>query len=227
MRQGLHCAPQRQYAARTSGGYPTDKFCDCLSPATSDKAWRKWPKEPFSTSLCHRCRSRAGRDRQVLSGGERSISAVDAVNRRCFFTQRIDQPVRDRYSSATGSALDAIKRRLDRPGGPGLDRAAQNTRENSMAQTSAAASVQPHNQRPAAIWSSGGADYDRISRGIADLIEHCVLRLDPQPGERVLDLATGTGWTSRRVANCGSIVVGADIATDMLAAAARWKPRSS
>lgn len=61
-------------------------------------------------------------------------------------------------------------------------------------------SVQPHNQRPARVWSSGGARYDEISRGIADMIEHCVLRLAPRPGERVLDLATGTGWTSRRAA---------------------------
>jgi hypothetical protein len=43
--------------------------------------------------------------------------------------------------------------------------------------------IQPHNQRPAAVWSSGGSAYDRISRGIADSIEHCVLRLDPQPGD--------------------------------------------
>lgn len=50
------------------------------------------------------------------------------------------------------------------------------------------ASIQTHNQRPAAVWSSGGADYDRISRGIADSIEHCVMRLDPQPGERIREL---------------------------------------
>jgi SAM-dependent methyltransferase len=81
-------------------------------------------------------------------------------------------------------------------------------------------SIQPHNQRPASVWSSGGARYDEISRGIADMIEHCVLRLAPQPGERVLDLATGTGWTSRVVARRGARVVGADIAADLLMAAA-------
>jgi SAM-dependent methyltransferase len=81
-------------------------------------------------------------------------------------------------------------------------------------------SVQPHNQRPASVWSSGGARYDEISRGIADMIEHCVRRLAPQPGERVLDLATGTGWTSRVVARRGAHVVGADIAADLLMAAA-------
>ncbi len=81
------------------------------------------------------------------------------------------------------------------------------------------ASIQTHNQRPAAVWSSGGPDYDRISRGIADSIEHCVTRLDPQPGERILDLATGTGWTSRQVALRGAKVIGVDIAGDLLAAA--------
>ncbi len=79
--------------------------------------------------------------------------------------------------------------------------------------------IQAHNQRPAAVWSSGGKDYDHISRGIADSIEHCVLRLAPQNGERILDLATGTGWTSRRVAASGARVTGADIAADLLAAA--------
>ena len=61
-----------------------------------------------------------------------------------------------------------------------------------------------HNERPAAVWSAGGQDYDNISRGIADSIEHCVVRLNPQPGERILDLATGTGWTSRVVARRGA-----------------------
>ena len=79
--------------------------------------------------------------------------------------------------------------------------------------------IQPHNTRPAAVWSSGGADYDQISRGIADSIEHGVLRLDARPGERVLDLATGTGWTSRLLAKRGATVVGVDIAADLVAAA--------
>jgi SAM-dependent methyltransferase len=79
--------------------------------------------------------------------------------------------------------------------------------------------IQPHNQRSATVWSSGGAAYERISRGIADSIEHAVVRLNPQPGERILDLATGTGWTSRSVARRGAEVIGADIAADLLAAA--------
>jgi SAM-dependent methyltransferase len=79
--------------------------------------------------------------------------------------------------------------------------------------------VQPHNQRAAVVWSAGGKDYEQISRGIADSIEHCVLRLNPRPGERILDLSTGTGWTSRLVARRGANVVGVDIAADLLDAA--------
>ena len=83
------------------------------------------------------------------------------------------------------------------------------------------ATIEQHNERPAAVWSSGGSNYNDISRGIADSIEHCVMRLNPRPGERILDLATGTGWTSRRVAQRGAVVIGVDIATDLLAAAER------
>jgi len=79
--------------------------------------------------------------------------------------------------------------------------------------------IQAHNERPAAVWSAGGRDYDQISRGIGDAIEHCVVRLNPQPGERILDLATGTGWTSRAIARRGATVMGVDIAADLLVAA--------
>ncbi len=79
--------------------------------------------------------------------------------------------------------------------------------------------IQPHNERPAAVWSAGGKEYEQISRGIADSIEHCVLRLNPQPGELVLDLSTGTGWTSRVVARRGATVIGVDIAAELLDAA--------
>lgn len=81
--------------------------------------------------------------------------------------------------------------------------------------------IQPHNERPAKVWSSGGGDYDAISRGIADSLEHAVMRLNPKPGEKILDLATGTGWTSRLVARKGAVVTGVDIATGLLDAADR------
>jgi SAM-dependent methyltransferase len=78
--------------------------------------------------------------------------------------------------------------------------------------------VQTHNLKAQTVWNSPGARYDEISRSIADAIEHAVERLQPQPGERILDLATGTGWGSRVIAQRfpSASVVGADIAEQML-----------
>jgi SAM-dependent methyltransferase len=81
--------------------------------------------------------------------------------------------------------------------------------------------IQPHNERASKVWSAGGDNYNEVSRGIADSIEHCVLRLNPRPGERILDLATGTGWTSRVVARRGAMVTGVDIASGLLESAER------
>ena len=47
-------------------------------------------------------------------------------------------------------------------------------------------------------WGSGAADYDRLREAQADSIEHLLVRLAVRPGERALDMATGTGWTARR-----------------------------
>jgi SAM-dependent methyltransferase len=79
--------------------------------------------------------------------------------------------------------------------------------------------VQPHNVKAQSVWNSPGGRYDEISRSIADAIEHAVERLQPKSGERVLDLATGTGWGSRIIAQRfpGAKVTGADIAEQMLA----------
>jgi SAM-dependent methyltransferase len=79
--------------------------------------------------------------------------------------------------------------------------------------------IKPHNLRAAATWNAGGAAYDRISATIADSIEHCVLRLEPQPGQRILDVATGTGWGARRLAARGAEVVGVDFGADLIEAA--------
>jgi SAM-dependent methyltransferase len=89
------------------------------------------------------------------------------------------------------------------------------------------AQIQPHNHKPASVWSSGGAAYDEISRQIASALAHCVRRLDPRPGEMILDVATGTGWTSRLAAERGAIVTGVDIAAELLAAARIKAPRDA
>ncbi|MCA9201198.1 MAG: class I SAM-dependent methyltransferase, partial [Planctomycetales bacterium] len=82
--------------------------------------------------------------------------------------------------------------------------------------TNTSSVVLPENEPAAKVWNSGGANYDRISRQIADAIEHCVDRLNPQAGENVLDVATGTGWTARRIAARGANVTGVDICSTAL-----------
>lgn len=77
----------------------------------------------------------------------------------------------------------------------------------------------PHNAPVAEAWDAGGAAYDEVSRGILDAIEHCVNRLYPRAGERILDVATGTGWSARRVAEWAARVTGVDISGEALAAA--------
>lgn len=89
----------------------------------------------------------------------------------------------------------------------------------TVARDSAQHPIRPHNAGPSAVWSSGDAAYDEISRGILDAIEHAINRLEPEPGMRILDLATGTGWAARRLAEHGHDVTGVDFAPDMLAAA--------
>jgi SAM-dependent methyltransferase len=87
--------------------------------------------------------------------------------------------------------------------------------------------VLSHNEKAAATWGSGGEDYDKISESISDSIEHVLNRLDVRPGERVLDLATGTGWTARRLAQKGATVVGMDIGEGVIEAARRLARQSN
>ena len=79
--------------------------------------------------------------------------------------------------------------------------------------------IQPHNVKTAATWDAGGLHYEKISQTISDSIEHCLTRLAPMPGEQILDVATGTGWTARRVAAFGATVTGIDLGTDLIEAA--------
>ena len=84
--------------------------------------------------------------------------------------------------------------------------------------------VRPHNEKAAATWGSGGAAYDRVSETIADALDHLVARLDPQPGEKCLDVATGTGWTARRIKARGANVTGVDIGAGVIEAAQSLAP---
>jgi SAM-dependent methyltransferase len=85
-------------------------------------------------------------------------------------------------------------------------------------------SIRPHNEQAAATWGAGGRDYDKISEHVSDAIEHLVRRVLPQPGERFLDIATGTGWTARRLAAHGADVIGVDLGTPVIEAAKLLAP---
>lgn len=79
-------------------------------------------------------------------------------------------------------------------------------------------SIRPQNEKAAKLWGSSGRAYDSISNGVAAGIHHGVVRLAPERGERILDVATGTGWTARELARRGARVTGVDIAEGMLSA---------
>jgi ubiquinone/menaquinone biosynthesis C-methylase UbiE len=69
-------------------------------------------------------------------------------------------------------------------------------------------------ERHAVVWGSG--PYQGITETIADLHQAVLERVDPQPGERVLDLACGTGAMPGLVAARGVEVVGLDIAPALI-----------
>jgi ubiquinone/menaquinone biosynthesis C-methylase UbiE len=79
--------------------------------------------------------------------------------------------------------------------------------------------VLPHHREAATAWGRGGAHYDDVSFAISDALGHAAQRLDARTGERVLDVATGTGWSARNVARTGAEVTAVDISEDLLTAA--------
>ncbi|THK34883.1 class I SAM-dependent methyltransferase [Ensifer sp. MPMI2T] len=78
-----------------------------------------------------------------------------------------------------------------------------------------------HNRDAAAIWGAGGRHYDLVSFAISDALAHTVQRLSPKPGDKVLDVATGTGWSARNAARFGANVTAIDISADLIDAARR------
>ena len=61
--------------------------------------------------------------------------------------------------------------------------------------------------------------YAGNGRFVAVLAESLVEALQPQPGERILDLGCGDGFLTRRIAESGATVVGVDASPQMVAAA--------
>jgi len=67
-------------------------------------------------------------------------------------------------------------------------------------------------------WSP--ADYQRHAAFVPALGASILARLDPKPGERVLDLGCGDGVLTAQIAAAGALVTGVDASPDMVAAAA-------
>jgi SAM-dependent methyltransferase len=64
------------------------------------------------------------------------------------------------------------------------------------------------------MWSEG--TYERLAARFAPVQDELVERLNIRAGDRVLDLATGTGEVARRIARLGAIVSAIDITGPML-----------
>jgi len=71
--------------------------------------------------------------------------------------------------------------------------------------------VRAHHQPAATMWGRGGRNYDEVSFAISDALAHAAQRLNARDGERILDVATGTGWSARNVARRGAVVTAVDI----------------
>jgi SAM-dependent methyltransferase len=69
-------------------------------------------------------------------------------------------------------------------------------------------------QRHAKVWGAG--PYQGVTETIPDLHRLVIERLKPQPGQRLLDLACGTGAVAELAATTGAEVVGVDIAPALI-----------
>lgn len=58
--------------------------------------------------------------------------------------------------------------------------------------------------------------YDSKHHFVSDFGERIITLLDPQPGERILDVGCGTGHLTARIANYGAQTVGVDHAATMI-----------
>jgi SAM-dependent methyltransferase len=69
-------------------------------------------------------------------------------------------------------------------------------------------------ERQSVMWGTG--PYQNITETIGDIHERVMLSLQPQPEERFLDLACGTGAVAERAAASGARVTGLDLAPALI-----------
>src|SRR3982750_1080696 len=63
------------------------------------------------------------------------------------------------------------------------------------------------------------ADYARVGGFVAELGGAALDLLNPQPGERILDIGCGEGTLTKKIVERGAIVLGVDNSPEMIAAA--------
>ncbi len=63
------------------------------------------------------------------------------------------------------------------------------------------------------------ADYAKVGAFVAELGGAALDLLDPQPGERILDIGCGEGTLTRKIIERGATVLGIDASAEMIAAA--------
>ena len=72
-------------------------------------------------------------------------------------------------------------------------------------------------QKHRAVWASG--DYDQVARGIQAVADHVVRSAGIRAGERVLDIACGTGNTALMARARGAAVTALDLTPELLTVA--------
>lgn len=81
------------------------------------------------------------------------------------------------------------------------------------------ATLQTLKERARRTWASG--DYDAVAEGIWEVGERIVRRVGIRPGDRVLDVAAGTGNAAIRAAQAGGTVTALDLTPEMFDAGRR------
>jgi ubiquinone/menaquinone biosynthesis C-methylase UbiE len=74
-------------------------------------------------------------------------------------------------------------------------------------------------ERQGVMWGAGA--FDEVADTIADVHRTIVEELNPAPGERWLDVATGSGRVAELAATAGATVVGVDLAPGLIEVAKR------
>lgn len=72
---------------------------------------------------------------------------------------------------------------------------------------------------PASTSKWDAREYARVGGFFAELGAAALDLLDPQPGERILDIGCGEGALTAKIAECGARVIGIDNSPEMIAAA--------